>query len=168
MTDEQKQVSKEALKKSATILGGILAGVGVILLMLANGLDPLFATISFVGGLGLIAFGVMLFWQGAEMGELYAKQKGNLRDDEKGIVWVWVVAFLTWAIMAIAYFSLATVAYMILDSAEAMYPWGGEELGTLALTRNVLGWFLIIMTVGIIGWALINSARREDQTYPAY
>lgn len=94
--------------------------------------------------------------------------KRKLRENTRGIVWVWVVALATLALMAIAWWSLGQVAFMVMDQVESQYAFPSESLATIGFVRNVLAFFLLIMTVGIIVWALVNSARREDVTYPVY
>lgn len=163
---------RKALNKSALILGCVMAILGVFLALGANLVLGEMAVALFIIGVGFAGLGMVVLVKGGQFGEEYVLKKrteaADLAGDNQGIVWVWIVALLTWAIMAIAYFSLSMVVYMVLDSVEAFYPWGAQELGVISLTRNVTAWFLIIMTVGIIGWALINSARKEDPTYPAY
>lgn len=185
---------RKALNETAFKMGAAMAILGVFLMILGGNFapDPSLQLISFISGGGFAALGVVVLMKGGQFGEEYVLKKraeknydpvadpyypenlrGSFEDDERGIVWVWVVAFCTWAIMAIAYFSLSLVLYMVLDNVEAWAPWAGTSwessyLGQIALVRNVCAWFLIIMTVGLIGWALINSARKEDQTYPTY
>jgi hypothetical protein len=140
--------------------------VGLSCVVVSNALPMPWGALGFGLGIALCVLAVIFAVYGVECGEKYLAKKRSLAEDRRGITWVWIVALLTWAIMAIAYFSLVGVVYLVLDSVEAAYSWGGSELQTLQLTRDVAAWFLIIMTVGLIGWALINSARREDQTYP--
>lgn len=176
MTISEKE--KDALKQASLKLGFVFALIGAIGLVVA--LLPLglgyFSLVAFVAGIGVMGVGLAFLTKGADLGEEYLVRKRaspSIVDDEKGIVWVWVVAICAWAIMAIAYFALSTVLYIVLDSVEAWAPWSGhawesQYMATIELTRNVCAWFLIIMTVGLLMWALINSARREDQTFPAY
>lgn len=174
---------RKSLKRVSKNFGVIFASLGILLM--AVYVIYGFA-ISFVFGAFFFVGGFLVAIHGPEWGEAYVvKQRqaesdrkrrdiSEFVDDKTGIVWVWIVALTTWAIMAIAYFALSMVVYMILDSAEAFIPWGSapawadQYLSVIYLTRNVMAWFLIIMTVGIIGWALINSTRRGEDTYPAY
>lgn len=172
------EAEKKRLRRNARIQGLALAVIGVTLA----------ATLGFIGSVLCILFVIaaaVFAIKGPEYGEMFLIRQANLaaaaqekaeefKDEKRGIVWVWIVALLTWAIMAIAYFSLSMVVYIVLDQAEAFIPWGSAPawadgyMQTITLTRNVCAWFLIIMTVGIIGWALINSARRTEDTGPAY
>lgn len=166
---EQKEVTRKELDRSASIIGLVILAIGLASLYSSSSWTNIALNAgTFIIGLGLVAAGMVVLFSGGELGEKYLARKRALEADQRGIIWVWVVALTTWAIMAVAYFSLSIIVYMVLDSIEAFYPFGSEELGVLSLTRNVCAWFLIIMTIGIIGWALINSARREDQTYPSY
>lgn len=166
VTKEEKQ----SLNRTAWILGLVLSIGGLSLALAANGFqgDPNVSISMFFVGIIFAGFGLLIVTKGAQLGEDYTKlkrQAETLAEDEGGIVWVWVVALCTWAIMAVAYFSLSVVVYMVLDSVEAFYPWGAQELGVISLTRNVCAWFLIIMTIGLLGWALINSARKVEDTW---
>jgi hypothetical protein len=160
------EMEKEQLSHTAVKIGAVFSTIGVLLMLSGSivGGGSVGVIAMFIFGLCFCGFGVAFLVKGGEFGELYVAKKRSLTADKDGIVWVWIVALLTWAIMAIAYFSLSMVVYMVLDSVEAFYPWGSQELGVIALTRNVCAWFLVIMTVGIIGWALINSVRKVDDT----
>lgn len=178
------------LNQAALTVGAVLCVVGLVCLIVLAGL-PLGGEVQFtffLVGAGFVAMGIVFIAKGGAFGEEYVLKKRletydaarqdqaneairSLKEDDRGIVWVWIVAIVTWAIMAVAYFSLSMVLYMVLDDIEAFAPWTGhawetQYLGVIELTRNVTAWFLIIMTVGIIGWALINSARRVGDTWP--
>lgn len=189
-----KVPSEQALEKSAKILAGVCMSVT----MAAFALTYLFkeATLPLaIVGVIFGVFGAAFLLNGKDWGEYYVTKKfvdqSGLDDqhnkqhldetpycsmldksfvkDERGIVWVWIVALLTWAIMAIAYFALAGIVYMVIDQVEAMpYNYPQAYLDNMTLTRDVTGWFLIIMTIGILGWALISSVRKVDDTMPAY
>ncbi len=157
------------LRRNARIQAAIIGIAGVACMLFQS-------AVWSVIGLALIVLAALFAIKGPEYGEMFLiRQRSKLeefKEDKRGIVWVWVVALLTWAIMAIAYFSLSMVVYMVLDQAEAFIPWStappwaDSYLQTINLTRNVCGWFLIIMTVGIIGWALLSSARHVGDTGP--
>ena len=158
---------RKALKRSAQVRGGLFAGIGAAAVFASNYVGVWLALI----GVFLACFGIVIIAKGAEFGEMYVAKKkiAELKSDNEGIVWVWIVALLTWAIMAIAYFALSIVVYMVLDSVEASgYAFDDQYLANIQLTRNVTAWFLVIMTVGILGWALISSARRVDDTAPSF
>lgn len=166
------EAERERLNMVALKIGATFGAVGVVLMVLIGNFAPVGPEIqftSFLVGAGLVIIGLIFIVKGGEFGQAYVEKQraASFQEDESGIVWVWVVAIATWGIMAIAYFALSGVVYMILDQVEEMGAgWGDLYLANITLTRDVCGWFLIIMTVGIVGWALINSARREDQTFP--
>lgn len=162
-----KEITEEELSKSAKIIGAIAFAIGVLFMMFANGATADVGLYVHLLGLGFMVLGGVVFIKGVDYGQFYLEQqRQKLAKDNKGIIWVWVVAITAWAIMAVAYFSLSMVVYMVLDQVEGFYTFSEQELGVITLTKNVTGWFLIIMTIGILGWALINSARRETSTYP--
>lgn len=162
-----KEPTDEQLVKSAKMVGFVSMIIGVLFVFLANTTTREVSLIVGALGVGLLVLGLFIVGKGAEMGRGFIEhQKGKLVEDRKGIIWVWIVVLVTWAIMAVAYFSLSMVVYLVLDQVESYYFLPEESLQTITLTKNVVGWFLIIMTVGLIGWGLINSARRETATYP--
>lgn len=167
MTVSEKE--KERLNQSALRVGGIFAGLGACLMFSGNFVGGNVAITLLIVGIGFVGMGCVFIVKGGEFGAAYvAKNKRDLVNGKEGIVWVWIVALLTWAIMAVAYFALSIVVYMVLDNVQAMAVLPPEYLANITLTRNVTQWFLIIMTIGIIGWALINSVRRVDDTSVAY
>lgn len=159
----------KALGESARNIGVAVSVIGIVLMIAGNFIGPEAMLLFFGVGLAVFGLGVLFLVKGKEYGQLYVDKKRSLIKEKDGIVWVWIVALLTWAIMAVAYFALTVVVYMVLDSVEASgYNFPQAYVDNLNLTRTVTEWFLIIMTVGIIGWALINSVRKVDDTYPAY
>lgn len=162
-----KQPSDKALEKSSKILAAICVSIALVSILGANLLKDYTVVLGGVAVVFVLVGAVFLRY-GKEYGQYYTAKK-SFKEDERGIVWVWIVAILTWAIMAVAYFALAGIVYMILDQVEAApYAYPQAFLDNISLTRDVTGWFLIIMTVGILGWALISSVRKVDDTMPAY
>lgn len=161
-----KQPSEQALDKSSKALTAICWAMTVVMFLGTYFVKEYTITFSVFGiGFGLI--GAIFLFYGKEYGQYYVAKK-SFKEDESGIVWVWIVAILTWAIMAVAYFALAGIVYMVLDTVEGAYAYPQAFIDNISLTRDVTGWFLGIMTIGIIGWALISSVRKVDDTAPAY
>lgn len=166
---------KQALKKSSRMLGGFGVVLGLLCILIGVASSGAF-WLSLIGFVFLFG-GVLIIQKGPEYGEAYMKRQeppiqdgdndhaAGFVEDERGIIWVWIVAGLTWVLMAVAWFTLSIVGYAVIDAVEAMpYNYPQAYLDNITLARDVLGWFLIIMTIGIIGWALISSARRVDDT----
>ena len=89
----------------------------------------------------------------------------HFKTDKSGILWVWAVCFLTIIVMSIAWFTLSWPAFMILDAILAAYSFPPSARLAITLVSNVISWFLILMTLGLLFWAFINSGRRETETY---
>lgn len=89
----------------------------------------------------------------------------RFKDDKRGVLWIWAVCFLTIIVMSIAWFSLSWPAFMILDQILASYNFNSTARLAITLVSNVISWFLILMVLGLLFWAFVNSGRREDQTY---
>ena len=89
----------------------------------------------------------------------------RLQEDKSGILWIWAVCLLTIVIMSIAWFTLSWPAFMILDAILASYTFPPTARLAITLVSNVISWFLILMTIGLLFWAFVNSGRRETETY---
>lgn len=90
----------------------------------------------------------------------------RFKKDQKGIMWVWAVCLLTIVIMSIAWFTLSWPAFLILDAVLASYSFPPTARLAITLVSNVISWFLILMTLGLLLWAFVNSQRKEDVSYP--
>jgi len=55
---------------------------------------------------------------------------------------------------------------MLIEQIEGVYDFPAETIPAINLIKAVMGWFLILMTLGLLLWAYVNSQRREDITYP--
>jgi len=89
----------------------------------------------------------------------------RFKDDKQGIMWVWAVCLLTIVVMSMAWFTLSWPAFMIIDSILASYSFPPTARLAITLTSNVISWFLILMVLGLVLWAFVNSQRREETTY---
>lgn len=89
----------------------------------------------------------------------------RFKDDKRGIMWVWAVCLLTIVVMSMAWFTLSWPAFMIIDAVLASYNFPPTARLAITLTSNVISWFLIMMTLGLLLWAFVNSQRREETTY---
>lgn len=89
----------------------------------------------------------------------------ELQKDKSGILWIWAVCLLTIVIMSIAWFTLSWPAFMILDAILASYTFPPTARLAITLVSNVISWFLILMTIGLLFWAFVNSGRRETETF---
>lgn len=93
------------------------------------------------------------------------KEVERFKDDKRGIMWVWAVCLLTIVVMSMAWFTLSWPAFMIIDSILASYSFPPTARLAITLVSNVISWFLIIMTLGLLLWAIVNSQRKEETTY---
>lgn len=89
----------------------------------------------------------------------------SLVKNREGIVYVWVAALLLICMYSIAWFTLVLPAFTVMDSVETAREWTGSEQQVFNLARLVLQWHPLIMIFGLTIWALVNSAKKEYQTY---
>jgi hypothetical protein len=100
--------------------------------------------------------------------QLYSIPRRSFKDNRSGIIWVWAVCFLSIIVYSIAWFSLGWGFNLFIDAIEASYTFESPTDVTVALLKTVVAWHPIIFVFGMILWALVNSQRREDVTYPRY
>jgi len=149
---------KKETDDSMTILLLVLAGVvGVSGMFLPN---VELAVFSLALGLGLMSIGVLLAFNFIRVSEK------KLRENKRGALWIWAVALLAIVTLAVAWFALTWPAFMLIEQIEGVYDFPAETIPAINLIKAVMGWFLILMTLGLLLWAYVNSQRREDITYP--
>lgn len=90
----------------------------------------------------------------------------RFKEDTHGVMWVWAVCLLTIVVMSMAWFTLSWPAFMIIDAVLASYNFPPTARLAITLTSNVISWFLILMVLGLVLWAFVNSQRKEDVSYP--
>ena len=83
-----------------------------------------------------------------------------------GIIWVWAVCIIGIMVLAIAWFSLSWPAYEIIQAITSIYSFPAKATLTIDLLRNVIAWLPIIIVLGLLLWAFVNSGRKEETTYP--
>jgi hypothetical protein len=90
----------------------------------------------------------------------------DFRDDRSAIIWVWAVCFLTITVNSLAWLVLGWPTYLALDAIEASYTFPSVATNTIALIRYVVAAEPILVILGMLLWAYVNSGKREDATYP--
>jgi len=93
-------------------------------------------------------------------------KKASQPRQNKGAIWVWAVCLLALVVLAMGWFTLTWPTFIIIETIEAQFSFPPEATNAINLMKNVLGWFLILMALGLLGWAFVNSQRREEITYP--
>lgn len=82
--------------------------------------------------------------------------------DNKGALWLWSVAILTIIVMAFAWFALTWPTFMVIDFVESRYSYSGSSAYAATFVKNVLSWFLILMSLGLLLYLYVNSQRKEE------
>jgi uncharacterized membrane protein len=96
---------------------------------------------------------------------LLLEKAKQFKDDKRGVMWVWAICLLTIVVMSMAWFTLSWPAFMIIDAVLASYSFPPTARLAITLVSNVISWFLIMMVLGLLLWAFVNSQRREETTY---
>jgi len=86
----------------------------------------------------------------------------GLRMNNKGALWLWSVAILTIIVMALAWFVLTWPTFMIIDFVESQYTFQGSSAYAATFVKNVLSWFLVLMSLGLLLWLYVNSQRKSE------
>lgn len=136
-----------------------LAILGVVLMYASALCSPELGLFTFCLGLGFSTIGIytLIF----TMHKLNVGQKQNA-----GIVWVWVTFAMLIGVFGICYISVLWPMMLLLDTVEGMYAFVDPITSVISLIRLVITWVGFIVIIGGIIWALVNSMRREDVTYP--
>ena len=90
----------------------------------------------------------------------------TFQKNKRAALWIWAVCLLSITVMALAWFVLTWPTYMIIEYIEPVYTFPPEATPAITLVKNVIAWFLILMSLGLLLWAYVHSQRREDVTYP--
>ena len=111
-------------------------------------------------GIGFCSSSIILFanWIRIDM--------RTLKKNKQGALYIWAVCLLSLVVLAMGWFTLTYPTFMIIEMIEGMYNFPPEATAGIGLIKSVLGWFLILMALGLIIWAFVASSRREDVTYP--
>ena len=96
----------------------------------------------------------------------FAGEEKKFAKDKRAALWIWAVCLLSIAVLALGWFTLSWPTYMIIETIENVYAFPPEAESAINLIKNVIGWFLILMSLGLLLWAFVNSQRREEVTYP--
>ena len=118
------------------------------------------AVLCFTFGVGFSLFGVGL------MLNLFRVTEKKFAEDKSGALWIWAVCLLSIVVLAMGWFTLTWPTFIIIEYIESVYTFPPEASNAITLIKTVMGWFLILMALGLLLWAYVMSQRREDVTYP--
>ena len=90
----------------------------------------------------------------------------RFRDNKSAIIWVWAVALLAVVVHSICWLVLTWPLYLTLDAIEGVYTFPAVATNTINLIRSLAALEEVVFVLGMLAWAFINSARREEVTYP--
>ena len=82
------------------------------------------------------------------------------------ILWVWIVCLLSIVVMAFLWFVWTWPISIIMDTVETQMGLPPEATTTVAFLRLIFMILPILIALGLILWAYVNSQRKEDVTYP--
>jgi len=135
--------------------------IGIVFLF-ASMIMPTIETIILLFSLGA---GFSLFGVALALNIIRVSEK-NIKKNKRAALWIWAVCLLSITVMALAWFVLTWPTFMIIEYIESVYTFPPEVTPAITLVKNVIGWFLILMSLGLLLWAYVHSQRREDVTYP--
>jgi len=155
MTEQKTKSEDNVLMTLLLVVAGLIGISGIFIIP-----NMELAFLSLTMGLGLTMFGVALAFNFIRVSE---KQ---LKRDKRGALWIWAVCLLAIVTLAIGWFALTWPAFMLIDTIESVYDFPAETQPAINLIKTVMGWFLILMTLGLLSWAYVMSQRKEELTYP--
>jgi len=158
MTEKQKN-ENDPLWVLLLVVAGLL---GVSSVFFVSNVELMFFAVFL--GLTLILVGVLFAFNIIHVSE---KQLQKLKKNRKGALWIWAVCLLSIVTLAIAWFALTWPVFMFIDAIQEHYTFPAQVQPAISLIIAVMGWFLILMSLGLLLWAYVNSQRREEVTYPA-
>jgi len=94
------------------------------------------------------------------------EKKPSQPRQNRGAIWIWTVCLLAIVVLAMGWFTLTWPTFIIIETIESQFTFPPEATNAITLMKTVMGWFLILMALGLLLWAFVNSQRREEVTYP--
>lgn len=85
----------------------------------------------------------------------------RFRHDKRGAVYAWIIVLIFMFTYATIWFTAGWAAMQVVDTAEEQNDFGTEATGVIDFLKNVFAWHPIIVFVGLILYALVNSQRRD-------
>ena len=85
----------------------------------------------------------------------------RFRHDKRASVLAWVIVLLMMFTYSIVWFTAGWAAMKFVDTVEEEYELGTRATGIVTLLKYVFAWHPIIVFVGLIIYAFVNSQRRD-------
>lgn len=90
--------------------------------------------------------------------------------NKKGAVFVWALCFFCMVVYSIVWFAAGLAFEMYIEAIEDIHTFESPMDTTIDLIKAVFAWHPILMIIGLIVIAFVQSQRREEVTgpYPYY
>ena len=142
-----------------------LIGLFLIVANMLLGFDG--TLLTFFIGVGLTVGGLIALLINMDtMEKLRRQYERRMQHANQGALWIWAVCLLAIAVLALAWLPLSMVSYMMIDILEGIFTFPPQARTAIDLLKAVIAWFLVLMLLGLLLWAYVNSQKREDVTYP--
>ena len=89
------------------------------------------------------------------------KTLNRFRRDKRGAIYAWIIVLIFMFTYATVWFTAGWAAMQVVDTVESQTEFGDEATGVIDFLRNVFAWHPILVFVGLILYALVNSQRRD-------
>ena len=89
------------------------------------------------------------------------KTNNGFRRDKRGAVYAWIIILIFMFTYATVWFTAGWAAMKVVETAEEQNDFNDQALGVIGFLKNVFAWHPIIVFVGLILYALVNSQRRD-------
>jgi hypothetical protein len=90
----------------------------------------------------------------------------KLWKNKKGIIWVWIVFFMSLLVLTIVWLPLSYAAVVVIDTFTEAYDYPPEIMVTINMLTWVGTYSVLIMLFGLIGWAIKSSINPQEVSYP--
>lgn len=81
--------------------------------------------------------------------------------DNRGAIFAWVIAFVMIFAYSAIWFTAGWAALEVVETAEAEFDLEDRALGNIDLAKTVFAFHPVIVIVGYLLYALVNSQRRD-------
>lgn len=124
--------------------------------------------VIFLSGITTCGFSLVLFgatFRVLERLRVVYDAVERFRDNKHGVIYIWLVCMIAIFVLGVIYFPCISAIYQIVDAITTSYNFPANQRNSMNVFLIACGWFLVIMTVGLIGWALTSSVKRQEPTY---
>ena len=85
----------------------------------------------------------------------------RFKRDKRAVVYAWVIVLVLMFTYAVVWFTAGWAAMKFVDTAEEQFTFSDRESGIITLAKNIFAWHPVIVFIGYLLYAIVNSQRRD-------